>query len=320
MLRAGGVVAFPTETVYGLGADAENAAAVERIFAVKGRPPAHPLIVHLGDRDELAHWCATVPPRAWQLACRFWPGPLTMIVPRNARVPDTVTGGLATVGLRVPSHPVAQELLRAFGRGIAAPSANRFGGVSPTTAAHVRDDLGDAVDLILDGGPCQVGLESTIVDLSSEQPGILRPGAVTREELEELMGCPVKVRGGGAVRSPGQLAQHYAPRARVVVCRDDELASAARRCVATGARVAVFSGAIPADLLPRVERITLATSVIDVAKRLYAALREVDRRGCDVVLVTLPAESGLGLAVADRLRRAAGAGESYGDAGMEQGT
>lgn len=320
MLRAGGVVAFPTETVYGLGADAENDAAVARIFAIKGRPPTHPLIVHLGDADELARWCSTVPPLARQLACRFWPGPLTMILPRSSRVPNAVTGGLATVGVRVPSHPVAQGLLRAFGGGIAAPSANRFGAVSPTTAAHVRDDLGCAVDVILDGGPCQVGLESTIVDLSSGRPAILRPGGVTREQLEEVVGQPVHVRGGGAVRSPGQLEQHYAPRARVVMCRGEDLVAEAHRFIASGVRVAVCTGEVPAGLPPRVECIPLATSIIDVARKLYAALREVDHRECDVVLVTLPVESGVGLAVADRLRRAAGAGASWSDTGMEQGT
>jgi L-threonylcarbamoyladenylate synthase len=180
VLRDGGLVAFPTETVYGLGADASNAAAVNRIFAAKGRPADHPLIVHLASADSLDAWASAVSPLARAFAAACWPGPLTIVLRRAARVPDAVTGGLSTVGLRVPSHPVAQALLRAFDGGIAAPSANRFGTVSPTTAAHVRESLGDRVDLVLDGGPSDVGVESTIVDCSGDTPAILRPGGVPR--------------------------------------------------------------------------------------------------------------------------------------------
>jgi L-threonylcarbamoyladenylate synthase len=299
------VIAFPTETVYGLGADAENPAAVARIFRIKGRPTTHPLIVHIADAAELATWALEATPLARRLADRFWPGPLTIIVGRSARVLDVVTGGLPTVGLRVPDHPVALSLLRAFGGGLAAPSANRFGAVSPTTAAHVRQDLGDAVECVLDGGPCAVGLESTIVDLSSGEPAILRPGGVTREALEEAVGGPVPVRAGGPVRSPGQLDHHYAPRAEVVITRAGDLAVRARALVARGLRVAV-AAADTTDLPRQVERIALPTTPDGVARALYAALREVDRRGCEVVLVTLPPEAGLGLAVVDRLRRATG--------------
>ena len=183
VLRRGGLVAFPTETVYGLGADAANPAAVGRIFAVKGRPRSHPVIVHLAEATAVKAWAADVPPDAWALAEAFWPGPLTLILPRADHVPDAVTGGAATVGLRVPNQPLALELLSAFGSGIAAPSANRFGRVSPTTAAHVRADLGTAVDLVLDGGPCAVGVESTIVDLSRGAPRVLRLGGLSVDAL-----------------------------------------------------------------------------------------------------------------------------------------
>ena len=196
VLRAGGLVAFPTETVYGLGADAENAAAVAQIFAAKGRPLGHPLIVHLGEVASLATWARDVPHLAWRLAERFWPGPLTLILHRQARIPDIVTGGLETVGLRVPSHPTAGALLRAFGGGVAAPSANRFGRLSPTTAEDVREELGATVQYILTGGPCEVGLESTIVDLSSATPAILRPGGITQEALQEVLEQPIPVRTG----------------------------------------------------------------------------------------------------------------------------
>ena len=310
LLQAGGVVAFPTETVYGLGCDAENEAAVQRIFAIKGRPTAHPLIVHLGKASEIASWSVEIPTVAWRLAERFWPGPLTVILRRSARVPDAVTGGLPTVGLRVPKHPVALALLRALGRGLAAPSANRFGAVSPTTAAHVHEDLGESVDLVLDGGPCEVGLESTIVDLSSGAAAILRPGGVSREDLEEVVGKPLPIREGGPVRSPGQFQHHYAPRAEVILTEADQLATRAEALLARGLRVAVSTSEAIVELPPKVEQIPLPEAPEDVARALYVILREVDSRGCDAVLVTLPPEAGLGLAVADRLRRASRSGGS----------
>jgi L-threonylcarbamoyladenylate synthase len=314
------VVAFPTETVYGLGADAENPTAVSRIFAIKGRPAGHPLIVHLGHAAALPEWSAEVPPVASRLAARFWPGPLTLILRRRPRVPDVVSGGLPTVGLRVPAHPLALALLRAFGGGIAAPSANRFGAVSPTTAAHVREDLGDAVDLVLDGGACSVGLESTIVDVSAGAAAILRPGGVTREEIEAVLGTPVPVRADGSVPSPGQLPQHYAPRARVEVCPPDGLARRAAALLARGHRVAACASVWPADLPGRVERIAVDAAPREQARGLYAALREVDRRHCDVVLVIRPEETGLGLAIADRLRRAAGEAPRAAAAIVDEGT
>src|SRR6185503_20849697 len=197
VLRKGGLVAFPTETVYGLGADADNEQALKAIFRVKGRPETHPLIIHLNRREQLQDWAASIPDSARKLAERFWPGPLTLILKKASRVSKVVTGGQETVGLRVPDHPAALSLLREFGGGVAAPSANRFGRVSPTTAEHVRQDLGGDVDFILDGGPCSIGVESTIVDLSSGDPVILRPGGLTKERLEETLGCSVPVLGSG---------------------------------------------------------------------------------------------------------------------------
>ena len=306
ILRAGGLVAFPTETVYGLGADAENATAVARIFAAKGRPAHHPLIVHFSNVHDLPAWAAEVPAPAWRLAEHFWPGPLTMILRRHPRVPDAVTGGLDTVGLRVPSHPVAQALLGMFGGGVAAPSANRFGRVSPTTAEHVRSELGALVDYIIEGGACEVGLESTIVDLSSEAPAILRPGGVTQEALEAVLAQPVPFRTGGTVRSPGQLASHYAPQARVVLVSPLDLPAQAAALQAQGLRVALLTkrdGAIQPGALPV---FWLPDTLEEMARALYATLRQVDQLGFDAIVVSLPPEQGLGAAIADRLRRAAG--------------
>ncbi|HXX92554.1 MAG TPA: L-threonylcarbamoyladenylate synthase, partial [Planctomycetota bacterium] len=269
-------------TVYGLGADAENESAVRRIFRVKGRPSTHPLIVHVQDPWP---WAQDPPPWARRLAERFWPGPMTLVVRRNRRASDAVTGGQETVGLRVPSHPLALSLLRAFGGGIAAPSANRFGKVSPTTAAHVRSDLGSEVDFILDGGPSTVGVESTIIDCSGPEPSILRPGGVTREAIQEALGRPVEVIGTGEIRVPGQLESHYAPRAEVVPVSPGELEGRAAELRTRGLNV---------EVLREPE-----------ARTLYASLREADARGADAVVVVLPALEGLGLAVADRLRKAA---------------
>jgi L-threonylcarbamoyladenylate synthase len=292
VLRAGGLVAFPTETVYGLGGDATNIAAVERIFAVKGRPHGHPLIVHLGAPAWLDDWAVHVPPAARALADAFWPGPLTLLLRRHPGVPDVITGGRATVGLRVPAHPVALELLDAFGGGLAAPSANRFGRVSPTTADHVRADLGDAVDLVLDGGPCTVGVESTIVDVTTGRPSILRHGAVTADAVRDVVGGPIVETDTGASRAPGMLASHYAPRATVVLMPDR--AAAADRATAerrAGRAVDVLAPDVSAD---------------EYAQNLYAWLREADARALDVLVVVPPPDTGIGAAVNERLRKAAG--------------
>ncbi|MFD7292901.1 L-threonylcarbamoyladenylate synthase [Streptomyces sp. NPDC059897] len=307
VLRAGGLVALPTETVYGLAADAEDPAAVARIFQTKGRPPNHPLIVHIGGAEHLDDWADEVPEAARLLAERFWPGPLTMVLRRGARVPLETTGGLETVAVRVPDHPVALELLNAFGGGVAAPSANRFGSVSPTTAEHVRTELGDGVDFVLDGGPCTVGVESTIVDATSESLSILRPGGVTREDLEEALGRPLDVPDSSEVRVPGQHPSHYAPNARVVLVDPEELVAETRRGHELGHRVGVFLPSAPAGSPLEAHAVVDVPASLDAyARGLYGYLRELDEQGCDLILASLPAQEGLGLAIANRLRRAAG--------------
>jgi L-threonylcarbamoyladenylate synthase len=286
ILQNGGLVAFPTETVYGLGADASNETAVRAIFSVKGRPETHPLIVHLHSVEQLETWARSIPKAAKELGSKFWPGPLTLILKKAATVSKVVTGGQDTVGLRIPDHPVALALLRSFGGGVAAPSANRFGKVSPTSARHVRKDLGKDVDFILDGGSCDIGVESTIVDFSSGDPVILRPGGLTRERLEEALGRPIPIRGGGPVRVSGQLESHYAPSAKVVIVPPEESKATAARLGKKGKRVVLLS------------RKDVA------ARKLYASLRRADESGAQVIVVPLPDEAGLGLAVADRLRKA----------------
>lgn len=309
VLRGGGLVAFPTETVYGLGADAANADAVSRIFSVKGRPADHPLIVHIPQAEDLTLWAVDVPDAAWLLAGRFWPGPLTLILRRHPSVLDLVTGGLETVGIRVPAHPMALALLKGFGGGIAAPSANRFGRVSPTEAAHVAEELGDLVDLILDGGRCAIGIESTIMDLTTGEPTILRPGGIPKEMLEDALSTSVPLRQGGPVRCPGQHPTHYAPRARLLVSSSGpELRAKVEDLLSGEARVAVMSPD-PWDALPHgVLRIPLPSSLPDMARELYGSLRLADMLGVDAVVAVCPPTSGLGLAIADRLQRAARVG------------
>ncbi|MFF0967763.1 L-threonylcarbamoyladenylate synthase [Streptomyces sp. NPDC003703] len=307
VLRDGGLVALPTETVYGLGADAENPAAVSRIFQVKGRPPSHPLIVHIGGAEHLDDWVQEVPETARLLAGAFWPGPLTLVLRRGARVPLEATGGLETVAVRVPDHPVALALLSAFGGGVTAPSANRFGSVSPTTADHVRAELGDTVDFVLDGGTCEVGVESTIVDVTGDVPSILRPGGVTREDLEAVLGHPLAVPSTSAVRVPGQHPSHYAPRARVVLVEPEEVVAEARLARERGHRVGVFlPPALAGTAVEAHAVVAVPASTAAYARGLYGFLRELDRQECDLIVASLPAEEGLGLAIANRLRRAAG--------------
>ncbi|MFF0736089.1 L-threonylcarbamoyladenylate synthase [Streptomyces chartreusis] len=307
VLRAGGLAAFPTETVYGLGANAEDPAAVARIFQVKGRPPSHPLIVHISGAEHLDDWVEDVPAAARLLAERFWPGPLTLVLRRGRRVPLEATGGLETVAVRVPDHPVALALLTEFGGGVTAPSANRFGAVSPTTADHVRAELGDAVDFVLDGGLCTVGVESTIVDATGDQPSILRPGGVTREDLEAALGFPLTVPSTSRVRVPGQHPSHYAPRARVVLVEPERVVAEAELAQETGRQVGVFLPASHADTPVRAHAVvTVPDSMPAYARGLYGFLREFDQQGCDLIVASLPTEEGLGLAIANRLRRAAG--------------
>lgn len=286
LLQAGELVAFPTETVYGLGARARDPLAVRRIFAQKGRPADHPLIVHLAEAGWLGRWARLDGPlarRAPEIAAKWWPGPLTLILPRAAGVPDEVTGGLDTVGLRVPGHPVARALIAAVGEGVAAPSANRFGRVSPTTADHVRSEFGAAVP-VLDGGACGVGVESAILDLSGDSPALLRPGGVPCSALEGQLG---PIRRGGATRAPGTLASHYAPHTALRLADDIEAERA--RLEAEGLRVEILRAGPPAAH----------------ARRLYAELRRLDRLGVDVLVAERARSGGLGDAINDRLARAA---------------
>jgi L-threonylcarbamoyladenylate synthase len=306
VLRRGGLVGFPTETVYGLGADAASDDAIAGLYAVKGRPTDHPVIVHLGDAAQLDEWAASVPPVAHGLAAACWPGPLAIVVPAAARVSRRATGGLDTVGLRVPDHPLALELLEAFGGGIAAPSANRFGRVSPTTASAVRRDLGADVDLVLDGGPCAVGVESTIVDCTGDEPRVLRVGGVTLETLTELLGAVPEV--GGATRAPGTLAAHYAPNAVVEVVTPDTLEDRARELDGRGRRAGMVALAADVAGIPLPDALVPLARPVDAiayAHELYGALRQADELGLDVVLAIAPPPSGLGRAIADRLGRAA---------------
>ncbi len=299
-LMAGNLVAFPTETVYGVGADACNADAVARIYSVKGRPADHPLIVHVASMDALADWAADVPEYAISLARDFWPGPMTLIMKRSGLAGDFVTGGQDTVGVRVPDHPVAMGLLEAFaragGRGVAAPSANRFGNVSPTTAQAVADELSDYLgeaDQILDGGPCEVGVESTIIDCTGDVPRILRPGAVTAEMIKESTGLEVVgIVDNSEIRVSGSLDSHYAPLAKVVL---DQSPVAGQGFIAM-ADVATPDGVV---------RLAAPKSDEEFARVLYAALRAADEQGLQTVVVEQPQGDGIAIAIRDRLKRAA---------------
>ncbi len=306
LLRAGELVAFPTETVYGLGADASNPRAVARIFAAKGRPADHPLIVHLPDSGHLHRWAVDIPGAAHKLAAAFWPGPLTLILKRHPAVSDAITGGQHTVGLRVPNHPLALQLLREFDGGVAAPSANRFGHVSPTTAAHVREELGTAVALILDGGPCAVGIESTILDLSGTQARILRPGMLDVDAIAGILGAPPIVGGSpDAPRVSGSLEAHYAPRTPMQLAPADRLGELARLALEAGKSVAVLSATAAPLTHDRLNWCSTAPDPAPFAHDLYARLREFDASGCDLILVATPPDDLHWSAVADRLKRAA---------------
>ena len=311
-LRAGELVAFPTETVYGLGADASNARAVQHLYAVKRRPADHPVIVHIASTDHLADFANDLPDIAHALAANFWPGPLTLVVTRNAdRVAPEVTGGRHTVGLRVPDHPLALALLDAFGGGVAAPSANRFGKVSPSTAAHVRADLGADVSSVLDGGPCVVGIESTIVDVTGSEPAILRVGGVSQARIEASIGRACLVRTSGETAAPGTLASHYAPAAAVEIVDTANMKSRAVDLLTSGQHVGILAplgtlSDLPDDLPPDLVVLDPARDVDEYARVLYARLRAADQQKLDTLLVVLPVETnGLGAAVADRVRRAA---------------
>lgn len=303
VLRSGGVVGLPTETVYGLAGDASSDAAVARIYEVKGRPADHPVIVHLAGLDGIDGWVASLPDAAHELAAALWPGPLTLILPRGSRPSDLVAGGRDGVGIRVPDHPIALEVLRRFGGGVAAPSANRFGRVSPTTADDVRSELGDRVDLVLDGGPCAVGLESTIVSFVDE-PTLLRPGGVPAELIEAILGHPLHVAAADDRSAPGTLPSHYAPAARVELVELGEVWSRCVTLLGAGSSVGALVGG-SVELPPGAHRLEAADDEAEAARSLYSQLRAADRLGLDVLVAVAPDPVGLGRAISDRLERAA---------------
>jgi L-threonylcarbamoyladenylate synthase len=310
-LARGEVVGLPTETVYGLAADAESPAAVRRIFELKGRPADHPVIVHVHDATGLERYGRDVPELARRLAAAFWPGPLTLVVRRAARVPDLVTGGQDTVGLRSPAHPLARAVLAAFGRGLAAPSANRFGHVSPTTAAHVRDEFGARVPIVLDGGECAIGIESTIVDLSGERPRILRPGMLDRERIEAITGPIDAGVGPDAPRVSGALESHYAPDTPVAMGPRAAIIERQRQLAARGLVARILAlGPLPTGA----HGIAMPAEPEGYAHGLYAALRALDALGADALLVEAVPDTADWEAIRDRLARAtAGTGlDCYG--------
>jgi len=314
LLRQGRLVAFPTETVYGLGADASNPDAVRRIFQAKGRPADHPLIVHISSADSLNDWALTVPDAAQQLAARFWPGPLALILNKKPEVPLVVTGGQNTVGLRMPDHPVALRLLRAFGGGIAAPSANRFCRISPTQAAHVEEELGDAVDLILDGGICQVGVESTIVDLSGNRPKLLRPGHITRLDIEAVLQTELMIvspqseqTNQSEMRAPGMMAVHYAPVTVAMLCPADRLPEMIQELTLRNKKIGILAYRLGQAEKRLTRVIRMPEQADDYAQALYASLRELDSLQLDMILVEQPPKTEAWRAINDRLCKATSA-------------
>src|ERR1700687_5320099 len=304
-LRDGDLVAFPTETVYGLGANAQNPAAVCRIFEAKGRPPNHPVIVHLDSPRFLHRWVREVPEAATRLAERFWPGPLTMVMPRAANVHDVITGGQDTIAIRVPAHPMAQQLLTAFGGGIAAPSANRYGRLSPTRAEHVREELGEAARVILDGGECQIGLESTIVSFEGGGVRLLRPGSVTAAQLRQVVGELVSGADSVSPRVPGSTATHYAPTTPMTIVPAGEIAAQADAASGGARRVAVLAQRLPLRAHKYVTWINAGRKPESYGRDLYANLRTLDKAGCQRILVQAVPDGGRWGAVAAALLRAA---------------
>ncbi len=307
LLNAGELVAFPTETVYGLGADARNPVAVARIFAAKGRPASHPLIVHVSSLAAAQEWTVDPPNTARRLVEAFWPGPLTIVLPKAVDVPVAVTGGQSTVALRAPAHPVARALLAAFGGGIAAPSANRYGRISPTCAADVHEELGDRVALVLDGGACEVGLESTIVACLGGCVTLLRPGAISRSQLRDVVG-EVADADAASPRAPGRDRSHYAPRTVLAVIEAARLRSEIERALASGQRLAVIARSVAPVVSHQLVWRQLGKLPAEYGRALYAALRELDRVGAARILVEGVPEDEPWAAIADRLRRAAAQG------------
>jgi L-threonylcarbamoyladenylate synthase len=304
-LRDGELVAFPTETVYGLGANAQNPAAVRKIFEAKGRPANHPVIVHLDSPRYLHRWVRELPEPANRLAESFWPGPLTLVLPRAPQVHDVITGGQETVAIRVPAHPMAQQLLTAFGGGIAAPSANRYGRLSPTRAEHVREEFGESVRVILDGGECQIGLESTIVSFEGEQVRLLRPGSVTAAQLRALLGEIFLGPGAGSPRVPGTAPTHYAPSTPMTIVPAGEVDAQADAASGGGRRIAVLAQRLPLRSHKYVTWINAGRRPESYARDLYTNLRTLDKAGCQHILVQDVPDGEGWEAVRDRLLRAA---------------
>lgn len=297
-------MAFPTETVYGLGADAANPEAVAKIFAAKGRPDDHPLIVHISSPTQINDWAETVPDSALQLANAFWPGPLTIILNKKAKVPSAVTGGQNTVALRIPANPVAMQLLEAFGGGVAAPSANRFGRISPTQASHVAEELGDSISMILDGGPCSVGVESTIIDLSDDHPTILRPGRITRSQLKAVLQTEIRLSSQSKIRAPGMMAVHYAPHTMSLLCPDDTLIAMVDDLCAKGKNIGLLVFSTAMSELPCRHLLRLPEQSEFYETALYSALRELDKLQLDMILIEQPPDNEAWAAVNDRLGKA----------------
>lgn len=305
VLRAGELVAFPTETVYGLGANANNPEAVRKIFRVKGRPSTHPVIVHVDHPRYLQRWVRDMSPEAKKLADAFWPGPLTLVAKRAPAVSDVITGGQDTVAIRVPNHPVAQQLLNAFGGGIAAPSANRYGHVSPTRAEHVREEFGDDVGVVLDGGDCKVGLESTIVTCVGDVPRVLRPGSISVSQLREIVPTIEVGPGPGVPRVPGSTLRHYSPQTPVNVAPSRRLEQVMNEFTSRHEKVAVLALRPPATANPYMTWINAGMRADLYARSLYAHLRTLDKAGAKIILVEEVPEGEKWDAVRDRLRRAA---------------
>ena len=312
LLRAGELVAFPTETVYGLGGDASNLMAVAKIFAAKQRPANHPLIIHIGELNQLKDWVSEIPESAIKLAEKFWPGPLTIILHSADHVPAILTGGQKTIGIRMPRHPVARKLLAAFGNAIAAPSANRFGRISPTSAEHVVEELGDTVELVLDGGPCSIGLESTIIDLTGTKPRILRPGPLTLDEISEVLAEKITTDKSNVPRVSGSLPVHYAPQTPMQIIASAEIEKKLSDLQKDHSRIVVMSRQSYATYFPRVTWQVMSSDPKNYGQQLYAQLRNLDHLEFDLIIVEEPPNNNEWLAIRDRLMRASASDNHYG--------